>query len=48
MPLGNIFSQKLSDILSSPTAAAMKKGFLSGIMVHSVCKKCSYARRFLK
>ena len=48
MPLGNIFSQELSDILSSPTAAAMKKGFLSGIMVHSVCKKCSYARRFLK
>lgn len=44
--LGNIFEQPITQILSSPLAAAMKEGFKSGRMVHPVCKTCSYARRF--
>lgn len=46
IPLGNIFSESLSDILSGECALAMKKGFDSGRMVHPVCKTCTYARRF--
>ena len=46
MPLGNIFSEELSGILSGELAEKMRKGFDNGKMVHSVCKKCTYARRF--
>ncbi len=48
MPLGNIFSEELSDILSSPRASEIRDGFLRGVMMHPVCKKCSYAKRFSK
>ena len=44
--LGNVFEQTLDDILSSKLATEMREGFLRGKMVHPVCKKCSYARRF--
>ena len=46
MPLGNIFSEELDSILSSDMARAMQTGFREGRMVHPVCKKCTYARRF--
>ena len=46
IPLGNIISESLSDILLSECAQMMKKGFDSGRMVHPVCKTCTYARRF--
>ena len=46
MALGNIFENSLSKILASPLATEMANGFRCGKMVHSVCKKCSYARRF--
>lgn len=46
IPLGNIFFSELSDILSSPAAKEMLDGFRRGVMVHPVCKKCTYARRF--
>ena len=46
IPLGNIFTESLFDILSSKLAKSMKKGFESGKMIHPVCKTCTYARRF--
>ena len=46
IPLGNIFREELSDILSGETAMKMKIGFASCKMVHPVCQKCTYARRF--
>lgn len=46
IPLGNIFTESLSYILSSECATNMKKGFESGKMIHPVCKTCTYARRF--
>ena len=44
--LGNIFEEELSHILSGGLAEKMKKGFDCGKMVHPVCQKCTYARRF--
>lgn len=46
IPLGNLFSEGLSEILSGECAEKIKKGFASGKMVHPVCQKCTYARRF--
>ncbi len=46
MPLGNLFSNSLSYILSGELAQKMKKGFAACKMVHLVCQKCTYARRF--
>ena len=44
--LGNIFEAPLSDILGGELATSMREGFKCGRMVHPVCKKCTYARRF--
>ena len=44
--LGNVFEENLSDILESDAASEMREGFKNGKMVHPVCKKCTYARRF--
>lgn len=44
--LGNIFSESIDDILSSQLAREISDGFRNGKMIHPVCKKCSYARRF--
>lgn len=44
--LGNVFKENLSDILESDAASEMREGFKNGKMVHPVCKKCTYARRF--
>ncbi len=46
IPLGNIFKDSLSNILSIGLAEKMRNGFEKGKMVHPVCKKCSYAKRF--
>ena len=46
IPLGNIFESSLNDILSSKLAKEIRNGFKNGKMVHPVCKKCTYARRF--
>ena len=44
--LGNLFSEELSDILGGDVAQKIKKGFNSCKMIHPVCQKCTYARRF--
>ena len=48
IPLGNLFETGLEEILSSPRAEAMRRGFASGKMTESLCKTCTYARRFRK
>lgn len=45
--LGNIKSQSLAKILSSSRAAEMKKGLQNGHFTESLCRRCTYARRFL-
>ena len=44
--LGNVFSQKLSDILTSPRAEAIAEGFRRRRVAEDLCRRCGYARRF--
>ncbi len=44
--LGNIFEDELSDVLSSPRAAAMCEGFKNKTATEELCRRCGYARRF--
>lgn len=46
IPLGNIFRQELSQILSSPRAKAMVDGFSCRKAPEELCRRCGYARRF--
>ena len=44
--LGNVFTETLSDILQSPRAVAICKGFQNRKATEDLCRKCGYARRF--
>ena len=44
--LGNIFNDKLSDIINSDRAKAIKYGFNRRNAVEELCQKCGYAQRF--
>ena len=44
--LGNVFSEELSDILSSPRAAAIAEGFRRRKAPEDLCRRCGYARKF--
>jgi MoaA/NifB/PqqE/SkfB family radical SAM enzyme len=44
--LGNIFTEELDAILSSPRATAMVKGFEARCASEELCRRCGYARRF--
>lgn len=46
--LGNIFEEDIDDILSSPRAMAMVKGFNCRKATEDLCRRCAYAQRFLK
>lgn len=46
IPLGNLFDQDLSDILSTSEAKAIYDGFSAGVAVHPLCRRCGYAKRF--
>jgi radical SAM protein with 4Fe4S-binding SPASM domain len=46
IPLGNLRTQKLSEVLESPRYLAMKKGFENGKLVEDLCRRCDYASRF--
>lgn len=48
IPLGNIFKEDISDILSSKRAKDIYEGFSKRIAVEDLCKRCGYARRFKK
>ncbi len=46
IPLGNLLTQDLTDILSTPRAKAMVDGFSRRQPTEELCKKCGYAARF--
>jgi len=46
LALGNLFSQEMAEILSSPRAKAIYDGFTSRTAREELCRKCGYARRF--
>lgn len=46
IPLGNLFTQELSDILSSQRAKALYDGFSCGRPSEELCRRCGYATRF--
>lgn len=46
IPLGNLFFTPLEEILASPRVTAMREGLKRGRFTESLCKKCTYARRF--
>ena len=48
IPLGNLHSQSLEEILESSRAKAILEGFRQGRASEELCRKCGYARRFQK
>ena len=44
--LGNIFDTPMEEILTSPRAEAMRKGFRRRCATEDLCRRCGYARRF--
>ena len=46
LPLGNLFSTPLDDILQSPRARAIYDGFTCHRANEEMCRRCGYARRF--
>ncbi|MBQ6066969.1 MAG: radical SAM protein [Clostridia bacterium] len=46
IPLGNLFTDDLGDILASPRAKAIYDGFSRGSAVEALCRRCGYAERF--
>ncbi len=48
MPLGNIFTQELDEILCCKRAVGIKTGFIQGKVVEEICKRCGFAQRLNK
>ena len=48
LALGNLFSDNLSDILSGSRACSIAEGFRKGEGGEALCRRCGYAKRFLK
>jgi len=48
LALGNLRERPLADILASARAAAMRDGFAAGRLVETLCRHCTYCRRFTK
>jgi len=46
IPLGNLFEEELDDILRSPRARAMERGFAARQPSEDLCRRCGYATRF--
>ncbi len=46
IPLGNLYTQELEEILNSPRAVAIYEGFSQKEAVEPLCRRCGYARRF--
>ena len=44
--LGNVFTQELGEILYTPRAEAMRRGFACRKASEDLCRRCGYARRF--
>ncbi|MGL5677658.1 MAG: radical SAM/SPASM domain-containing protein [Cellulosilyticaceae bacterium] len=46
IPLGNVHTESLKEILASDRAKAMQKGFQNRCAVEALCKRCGYAQKF--
>ena len=46
IPLGNLLTTPLEEILQSPRATALRRGFDNRTAVEPLCRHCGYARRF--
>ena len=46
IPLGNLFSQNLPEILSDTPAKSLLSGFSARKLSHPLCRRCGYAKRF--
>ncbi len=46
IPLGNIGTQRLTDILSGARAQNLVKGFERGVLLDPLCQRCQYITRF--
>ena len=46
IPLGNLYTQDLEEILNSPRATALYDGFSRKTPSEELCRRCGYARRF--
>ena len=46
LPLGNLLTQDLGEILETHRAKTMLEGFRRGEAVEALCKRCGYAERF--
>lgn len=46
IPLGNLFSQDLQEILDDTPAKALLSGFSARKLSHPLCRRCGYAKRF--
>ena len=46
VPLGNLLEQELEDILDSPRARALVRGFSEGKPSEELCRRCGFATRF--
>lgn len=46
IPLGNVFTQELADILESQRAKTIAEGFRNHRATEDLCRRCPYARRF--
>ena len=46
IPLGNLLTQDLEEILDSPRARAVYRGFSQGKPAEPLCRRCGFAERF--
>lgn len=46
--LGNVFTESLDSILSSPRATRIAEGFRQHVACEELCRRCGYAQRFLR
>ncbi|MFA6316914.1 MAG: radical SAM/SPASM domain-containing protein [Elusimicrobiota bacterium] len=46
IPLGDLKTESLAEILSSPRSRDMAEGFASGRLVEDLCRRCSFISRF--
>lgn len=48
IPLGNVLTDTLENVLKSPRLLRMREGFQKKILTEELCRKCTYIRRFDK
>lgn len=46
IPLGNLFSQNVQEILDDTAAKTLLSGFSARKLSHPLCRRCGYAKRF--